>query len=110
MLKQLVVFVYEIKHNIYGYRKLFEQDEMLKHINQSITDFDNDLQALHNEKLQLAVEIKFLEIFVLTLSEELIIIRSYSTVENAISDKITTCKAEKNGKMQEVHNNVSQFL
>lgn len=95
--------MYESKCKFCGCRKLFEQDEMLKHISQLIMKFDSDLQALCNEKLQLAVEIKFLEIFVLTISEELIIIRSYSSVENAISDNITKSKAEKNDKMQEVY-------
>lgn len=71
-------------------RKLQEQDELLREMDELVTRFDKKLEKVHLEQLEHSVSIKILEIFLLSLHQELAVIKSYEKLENDLSLRITT--------------------
>lgn len=63
-----------------------------------LTGFDNRVDELSEERLQLSTDIKYLESFVNLLHQELHIIHSYDETEAAIMEKVNYSLAEKHTK------------
>lgn len=75
--------------------KLFEQDQIIRDIEQRITDFDNEISDLKHSKLAAEIEAKFLECFYLTVYQELLIIKDSEKIETDLNDEKLLIKNEK---------------
>ncbi|RZC43160.1 thyroid receptor-interacting protein 11 [Asbolus verrucosus] len=76
-------------------RKLFEQDEIIDEMKRKIYDFNNELEKIGNERFTVDVNAKLMDIFLMTLHEELIILKEFEVLEDDLQDKV-------NQKMSEV--------
>jgi hypothetical protein len=57
--------------------------------------FDKEVEDLSNLKIRVALEANFLELHLLTLQQELIILRDFEDVEDDISNKVLNSLKEK---------------
>lgn len=69
-------------------RKFFEQDEMIEKMRKTINDFDNKLEKLNSEKFKTEVNARLMDLFVVTLHQELIILKEFEALEGALQDKV----------------------
>lgn len=76
-------------------RKLYEQDQILTEAGLKIEAFDKEVEDLSNLKIRVAVEAKFLELHLLTLQQELIILRDFEDVEDEVSNRVLNSLKEK---------------
>jgi hypothetical protein len=76
-------------------RKLYEQDQILNEAGLKTEAFDKEVEDLSNVKIRVAVEAKFLELHILTLQQELIILRGFEDVEDKVSNKVLNSLKEK---------------
>jgi cilia- and flagella-associated protein 44 len=65
-------------------KNLFKQDKILSKINQRIKMFDNELETLSEERLQVQVEAKFLDNYLLTLNQELWLLKDFEKLEEKL--------------------------
>lgn len=63
-----------------------------------LTEFDQQVEDLSQERMQLSIDIKYLEIFVNVLNQELHIVHSYDETEAAILERVNYSLAEKHTK------------
>lgn len=84
-------------------RKLFEQDQIIRNMNKAIEHFDKCVKQLCREKVNVSNDIKYLEIFLLVVHQELLVIQRYDEVEESISEKVEKSLAEKHTKLLKVH-------
>ncbi len=79
------------------YRRFLEDEraELLARIEYSISVFDDGLARLRLEKIKLESDIKTTSLKLLTLYEELNLLRSFEDDENQINNKINKLKAQK---------------
>lgn len=71
-------------------RKLFEQDELIKVMNKKITDFDNYLEQLNSERFKVEMDAKLMDIFMITIHQELIILKEFEAIENSLQSKVNS--------------------
>jgi hypothetical protein len=76
-------------------RKLYEQDQILNEAGLKTEAFDKEVEDLSALKIRVAVEAKFLELHLLTLQQELIILRDFEDVEDKVSNKVINSLKEK---------------
>jgi hypothetical protein len=76
-------------------RKLYEQDQILNEAGLKTEAFDKEVEDLSNLKIRVAVEAKFLELHLLTLQQELIILRDFEDVEDKVTNKVLNSLKEK---------------
>lgn len=67
-----------------------------------ITVFDKRVEKLNSEQLTIRIKIKLLEIFSLTLYHEVVITKSYETLENDLAKKVETMVILKHIKILKV--------
>jgi hypothetical protein len=82
-------------HCCLSLRKLYEQDRILNEAGLKTEAFDKEVEDLSNLKIRVAVEAKFLELHLLTLQQELIILRDFEGVEDEVSNKVLNSLKEK---------------
>lgn len=75
---------------------------IVREMRESTNRFDDDLEALCIDRLTYARDIKIMEIFMLTLYQELVVINSYASQEDEISQKINNAVMVVNVKMKQV--------
>ncbi|XP_022906281.2 cilia- and flagella-associated protein 44 [Onthophagus taurus] len=71
-------------------RKVFQQKRIISKMNHQIDKFDNAVEEIYKEHLQLAMDAKFLDLYILTLNQELIILKHFESGENKLADDIRT--------------------
>lgn len=86
-------------------RKLHEQDMIINQMHSGVNKFDETLESLSIDRLKYARDIKLMEIFLLTLHQELIVINSYADREDEMEQRINSCVRLRNDKIHQV----SQF-
>ncbi|KAJ1511739.1 Cilia- and flagella-associated protein 44 [Coelomomyces lativittatus] len=86
--------------------QLFEQEESLK---KEIIDFDNELERLCQERLDVAIDFKSAEIRLLLLYKEWKLLREFEKHDQSISEKLSVKLAEKteiDSKMEEIQHKI----
>ncbi|XP_023287600.1 uncharacterized protein LOC105700070 isoform X2 [Orussus abietinus] len=69
-------------------RKIHEQDCILKHIQNSYEDLDEELDELERERLEIVADSVYMDLFLLTLHQEFIVLKDFETMENLLTDKV----------------------
>ncbi|XP_035917499.1 cilia- and flagella-associated protein 44 isoform X1 [Anopheles stephensi] len=83
-------------------RKLFKQDKVIDKATKRIEQFDRELAALAQERLQVETDAKLLENFQLTLYQELWILKDFSKLETDVLDGVEQVTVERNELLQAV--------
>lgn len=89
--------------------KLFEQDSILKKIRKTIENFDEKVSKLFEESIRVDVNVKFLEIYILAVNQELWILKDYEKLEDKAFDKIDQLTSQKNEVRSERHQIMNQL-
>lgn len=90
-------------------KKLFEQDQIIDEMDMNIRDFDVAIVQLNEKKYQLEVELEFLELYLLTLHQEVLILKKFEAAEEEKENKLFDKLKEKRDfqkKMNEINNRV----
>lgn len=90
-------------------KRLYQQDGIIDEMETAIREFDEDIFRLHESKLRIEVDIKFLELYLLTVHQEVLILKKFEAAEeekeNNLFEKLTE-KHEIQKKMNEINNRV----
>ncbi|XP_047450452.1 cilia- and flagella-associated protein 44-like [Mugil cephalus] len=70
-------------------RLLYEQDSLLKKMENSMRQFDMDLVLLHQQKMHLDSKLKLADLHQLTLLEEMLLLRQFNRREGSLQEKLT---------------------
>lgn len=77
-------------------RQLYEQDRIIHQIDERVKAFDEKAQALYEERLQVDVDAKFLEQYLLTLNQELWVLKDFEQLEEKLIDEMEQLIFEQN--------------
>lgn len=69
-------------------KRLFEQDSIIEEMDASIREFDETINILNEERYQVEIDIEFLELFVLTLHQEVLILKKFEAAEEEKENKL----------------------
>ncbi|XP_008204820.1 cilia- and flagella-associated protein 44 isoform X2 [Nasonia vitripennis] len=69
-------------------RKTHEQEEILRHIRKSYEAFDEELDELEKERLEIVYESVYMDLYLLTMHQELIVLKRFEGMENELSQKV----------------------
>lgn len=69
-------------------KKLFDQDVIIEEMNRKITNFDEKIGNLSSEKFRVQVDAKLVDIFLVTLHQELIILKEFEALEHSLQTKV----------------------
>lgn len=83
-------------------RKVYEQDSILRHIEKSYENLDQELDELERERLEITADSIYSDLFLLTLNQELIVLKDFEAMENILSEKV----AEKMGERDRVNRKI----
>lgn len=83
-------------------RQKFKQERILDKVHELVTEYDKHVALLKEEKIKLSVDVKFLEIFMLVLHQELLVVRSYSEQETNVTEQLSAKLKEKHGRLLKV--------
>ncbi|XP_046415054.1 cilia- and flagella-associated protein 44 [Neodiprion fabricii] len=70
-------------------RQIYEQDCILEHIQESYEELDKSLDELERERLQIVTDSVYMELFILTLHQELIVLKDFEAMEDMLTEKVT---------------------
>lgn len=76
-------------------RKIYEQDCILEHIQESYEALDKSLDELERERLEIVADSVYMELFVLTLHQELVVLKDFEAMEEILTEKVTEKIQEK---------------
>lgn len=76
--------------------QLYEQDRIIHQIEQRVKAFDCKLQDLYEERLQVDADAKFLEQYLLTLNQELWVLKDFEQLEEKLVDQMEQLIFEQN--------------
>lgn len=68
--------------------KLFEQKNIILDIDERIRIFDENMQTLHESRLDIEVRAKLLDTFLLTLNQELWVLKDFKSLEDQLVDRL----------------------
>lgn len=83
-------------------RKTFEQDHILEAIATSYREIDHQLEQLQRERFDIEIASVYLELFLLTLEQELTVLRDCDSIENALTEKVNDKLNQQNQLKTEV--------
>ncbi|KAK6640272.1 hypothetical protein RUM44_011958 [Polyplax serrata] len=90
-------------------KRLYEQDGIIDEMDTDIRDFDESIVQLNEKKYQILVDLEFLELYLLTLHQEVLILKKFEAAEeekeNRLFDKLRE-KHDTQKKMNEINNRV----
>lgn len=69
-------------------RKLFAQDRLIEKMEEAIKVFDDEVEAVYNEKFQVLVDATYIDLHLLTLHQELVVLKEFESSEDLLSDKV----------------------
>lgn len=84
--------------------KLFEQNQIINDITDRISSFDHELLELENTKLDIELQTKFMQLYYLTIYQELIILRDFEKPQKLLLEDIDNALYEKNDIEQKILN------
>ncbi|XP_076298900.1 cilia- and flagella-associated protein 44 isoform X2 [Lasioglossum baleicum] len=91
------------------WRKLYEQDCILRHINESYEKLEHELDELEEYRLDVIYQSTYMNLHLLTLYEEFIILRECEAAEFALEEKVTLKSTERTtliSKMQSTNSKI----
>lgn len=68
--------------------RMFEQRQIIDDIKRRIRRFDQEIQSLDESRLEIEVAAKFLDVFLLTLYQELWVLRDFKELEDKLEGKL----------------------
>ncbi|XP_067282838.1 cilia- and flagella-associated protein 44 isoform X2 [Pseudorasbora parva] len=71
-------------------RHLYQQDKLLKQMEEAVCRFDAELRVLRHEKQELDVYMKLADLRHVTLFEELLLLKEFEKRENILQERLTT--------------------
>lgn len=74
---------------------LYQQDVLLRKIDEMISTFDSELRCLYFDKLKLDVDLKNADLRYITLFEEFLLLKEYEKHENILGNKLAVKQQEK---------------
>jgi len=74
-----------------------ERQSLIEKTQQTVAMFDEAIYELRQEKLKLDNDLKAADLRMLTLYQELVLLREFETKDSALAAKMEKCKAEKDG-------------
>ncbi|XP_058463045.1 cilia- and flagella-associated protein 44 isoform X2 [Malaya genurostris] len=77
-------------------KKLFKQDKIIAKINQRVSEFDGEIEKLAEQRLKVEVDAKYLEIYQLTLYQELWILKDFEKIERKMISSVEDLTLESN--------------
>lgn len=89
---------------------MFKQEQIIEEMDRLVQRFDQQVEELSSERLQLSFDIKYLECFVSVLHQELLVVHSYDAQESAILERVNNSLAEKHTKHLKVNIPYSRYL
>ncbi|XP_048505660.1 cilia- and flagella-associated protein 44 isoform X2 [Athalia rosae] len=92
-------------------RKIYEQDCILEYIQESYQTLDRSLDELERERLEIEADSVYMELFILTLHQELIVLKEFEATEDMLTKKVTEKIEEKSiaqQKMQAMTTKIDQ--
>lgn len=87
------------------HRKLYEQDQIEKEMEMKIEAFDREVEDLSHLKLRVNVEAKFLELHLLTLQQELIVLKDFEDADEEVSNRVLNSLKDKHDMQKKVRLN-----
>ncbi|RZF43851.1 hypothetical protein LSTR_LSTR013316 [Laodelphax striatellus] len=91
-------------------RRLVEQDSIINSMEMIIKEHNKRLEKLNWEKLEISVKIKMLEIFQLTVYQELVTIKCFERMENELMDKVEAMLALRSIEMFKINCNRKKIV
>ncbi|XP_053313360.1 cilia- and flagella-associated protein 44 [Spea bombifrons] len=76
-------------------RNMYEQQNLIKKINELVSNFDAELRILRHEKLKLDVEMKMADLRHVTLFEELLLLKEFEKREDILQERVSDRVSEK---------------
>ncbi|XP_062543886.1 cilia- and flagella-associated protein 44 [Armigeres subalbatus] len=83
-------------------KKLFKQDKIITKINRKIDDFDHELTELSERRMKIEVDAKYLEIYQLTLYQELWVLKDFEKIERKMIGIVEELTLERNSLQNSV--------
>ena len=74
----------------------FKQDKIIDKISVRIREFDDELFNVAQERLKIDVDAKYLEIYLMTLNQELLILKDFDKLETECEDEMNEIILERN--------------
>lgn len=99
------------QHRIH--EKQFEQKQLIFDIDERVKQFDKELKELGDSLLQIEVDAKFLDLFILQQNQELWILKDFERLEEGLLEKIDQCVVVKNdiqSKLISNRNRIKQLI
>ncbi|CRK89887.1 CLUMA_CG003434, isoform A [Clunio marinus] len=88
--------------NLRSRRHFFEQQQIIEKIKLKVFEFDHEIEELSNERYDVEVKAKFKELFLLTLNNELMILKDFETTENVLIEIVDNKNAERKYLMNRI--------
>lgn len=82
---------------------IVEQDEILADIDLRIGAFDEELQELADSRLEIERNAKYLELYIITRNQELLILKDCEMLENDIVDKTNKAMNDRNSMQTQIN-------
>lgn len=73
---------------------MFRQNQIIEDIDARINKFDEELNELKRTRLQTETDIKYLEIHLVSLNQELCIVKDFERIENRLIDQLENGERE----------------
>ncbi|XP_047346739.1 cilia- and flagella-associated protein 44 isoform X3 [Vespa velutina] len=93
---------HEMKHSRM-LRKIYEQDCILRYIENTYKEFDKQLDELEEERLDIIAESIYMNLHLLTLHQEFIILREYEEKETLLRKNVDEKLEEEAAIIQKIH-------
>ncbi|XP_069562406.1 cilia- and flagella-associated protein 44 [Brachyistius frenatus] len=77
-------------------RLLHEQKSLLEQMESSVCQFDEELLQLRGQKLRLDIQLKLAERCLLTLLQEMLLLKQFEKSEDSLQEKLNGCMKEEN--------------
>ncbi|GJQ65650.1 hypothetical protein Trydic_g7740 [Trypoxylus dichotomus] len=75
-------------------RKIFEQTDTIRKMDNKIKSYDNAVESIYNMRLQVAVDATFLDLHLLPLNQELLILKKSEAVEDIYTENVHSIMEE----------------
>lgn len=74
--------------SVVSIRKLFNQNYIVKEMEDMIENFNRSIQKVQEDRLQTLVDDNFIKIFIITLNQELNILKQFEEGEDVLTKKV----------------------
>lgn len=90
-------------------KRLFQQDEIVEEMERDIKKYDNDIHELKEKKCKVEVDVKFLQLYLLTVHQEVLILKKFEAQEEEKENKLFEKLLEKHEiqkKLNEINSRI----